>query len=313
MSSPRVRRIVPAGFRGDDMFHGVSAKQFARDLFKEISEDNVFNGAAALGYYLTLAIFPAMILLMTVIAYLPIEQVDKEIMGMLRQALPEEASNMVSRVVSEVTGNRRGGLLSFGLIGTIWAASTGMYAVMRQLNITYDVTEDRGFIQYRAWALLLSLVVGVLIVAAFSLIVLGNAIGEWLGVGESAILFDVLRWVVIVVALLLGFALIYKFGPNVEQKFRFITPGSVLGVAMLVLASLGFSIYVSNFADYNATYGSIGAVIILMLWLYIAGLVILVGSEINALLEHYSPKGKRKGEKTEGERPGGALHGDSSD
>jgi membrane protein len=105
-----------------------------------------------------------------------------------------------------------------------------------------------------------------------------------------------------VLALLLGFAMIYRYAPNVEQKFAFITPGSVLGVILLIVASLGFAIYTRNFADYSATYGSIGAVIILMLWLYIAGLVILIGSEINALVEHYSSEGEaeRKGEKKEG-------------
>ena len=294
------------------MFHGVSAKQFVLDLKKEISEDNVFIGAAALGYYLTLAIFPAMILLMTIIPYLPIAQVDQAIMDVVRQALPPDASDMVSKVLTEVTGDRRGGLLSFGLIATLWAASTGMYAVMRQLNITYDVREARNFFHARATAILLSLLFALLVIGAFSLVVLGGVIEQWMGnwLGSGGVLltlFAVLRWIVIAVALLLGFAIIYKFGPNVEQKFRFITPGSVLGVALLIIASLGFAWYVNNFADYSKTYGSIGAVIILMLWLYITGLVILFGSEINALLEHYSPEGKRKGEKTEGKRHGGPI------
>ena len=296
------------------MIQGVSTKKFLLDLNQEMSNDNIYNGAAALGYYLTLAIFPAMILLMTIIPYLPIAQVDKAIMDLLGQALPPEAYGMVEGVVSEVTGDRRGGLLSFGLLGTLWAASTGMYAIMQQLNITYKVKEGRSFIRARATALLLSLLFGLLVIGAFSLIVLGGVIQDWLGTqlgfsGALLIFFSVFRWVVIVLALLLGFALIYRYAPNVEQKFAFITPGSVLGVILLVLVSLGFAIYTSNFADYSATYGSIGAVIILMLWLDIAGLVILVGSEINALIEHYSAKGKRKGEKKEGDRRGGGRKG----
>lgn len=295
------------------MFHGVSPKQFALDLYREISEDNVFNGAAALGYYLTLAIFPAFILLMTIIPYLPVENVDQAIMDVVGKALPADASSMVQRVVTEVTGDRRGGLLSFGVLATLWAASTGMYAIMRQLNFTYDVEEARSFIRARLTAILLSLLFGVLVIGAFSLVVLGDVIEGWaradLGAGGAILaLFAVFRWLVIVLALLLGFAIIYKFGPNVEQELRFITPGSVLGVILLVAASLGFALYVGNFADYNKTYGSIGAVIILMLWLYIAGLVILIGSEINALIEHYSPKGKQKGERREGNHAGAPLH-----
>jgi membrane protein len=115
-------------------------------------------------------------------------------------------------------------------------------------------------------------------------------------------IFAVLRWVGIVFGLLLAFALIYYLAPDVEQEFVFITPGSVVGVLVLAVASLGFSGYVRNFGNYSATYGSIGAVIVLMLWLYIAGLVILIGSEINALIEHHARGGKEKGEHVEGEK-----------
>jgi membrane protein len=292
------------------MIHGVSTKQFFRDLYKKMKDDNVFNGAAALAYYLTLALFPAIILLMTIIPYLPIDQVDQAIMDLLGQALPQEAYGMVEGVVKEVTANRQGGLLSFSLLGTLWAASTGMFAVMQQLNITYDVKESRSFILARATALILSFMFGLLILGAFSLIVLGGVIEDWIGssFGSSEVLlifFAVFRWIMIVLALLLGFALIYRYAPNFEQKIAFITPGSFIGVLLLILASLGFSLYTSNFADYNATYGSIGAMVILMLWLYIAGLVILVGSEINALVEH--AKGKVKGGEKEVEKSGGPI------
>jgi membrane protein len=296
------------------MFHGVSMSQFFRDLNHEISEDNVFNGAAALGFYLTLAIFPALILMMTLIPYLPIDRVDEAIMDMLGQALPPEAHEMVAGVVQEVTANRRGGLLSFGLLATLWAASSGMHAIMQQLNITYGVKEERNFIRARGTALILSILFILLMIGAFSLIVLGGVIQDWLqsrfGFGDAVLLlFAAIRWVLIVLALLIGFAMIYRYAPNVEQKFKFISAGSVLGVALLIVASLGFAFYTSNFGDYGATYGSLGAMIILMLWLYIAGLVILVGSEINVLIEHYSAEGKQKGERKERSRPrhGGQL------
>jgi membrane protein len=182
-----------------------------------------------------------------------------------------------------------------------------MYAIMQQLNITYHVDEARSFVRARAVALALSVAFGVLVIGAFTLVVVGGMIEDWVGAsfglpGWVTAVFAGFRWVVIVAALLLGFALIYRYAPNVEQRFRFITPGAVLGVVLLVVASLGFSIYIQNFGDYSATYGSIGAVIILMLWLYIAGLVILVGSEINVLIEHHSPDGKVRGEKSQGER-----------
>ncbi|MCU0952363.1 MAG: YihY/virulence factor BrkB family protein [Burkholderiaceae bacterium] len=283
---------------------GVPITRFVRELFASISDDNVFNGAAALGFYLTLSIFPAMIFLMAVIPYLPIERVDQAIMDLLHQAMPGSAADMFQNVVTEVTSERRSGLLSFGLLAALWAASSGMAAIMQQLNITYDVKEGRGIIKTRAIALGLTLLFALLVLGALSLVVLGGVIQDWIGArfGVSELLlmfFATLRWVLIVGALLLAFALIYYLAPDVEQRFTFVTPGSLIATALLVIASLGFSFYAANFGDYDKTYGSIGAVIILMFWLYIAGLVILLGSEINALVEHYAADGKNKGDKRE--------------
>jgi len=282
----------------------MTRKQFVTDLYSEIEDDNVFNGAAALAYYWMLAIFPLAIFLLSLLPFLPIPHLEAAIMDLLGQALPREAAALFTDVISEVTSNTSGGLLSFGLLFTLWSASSGLYAIMQQLNITYDVKEGRSFWKARGIALLLTIMFLVMIIGAFALVVFGGVVQDWLAsfLGQAPLLlgfFAALRWVIIIGLILLGFATIYYFGPDVEQKFHFITPGSVLGALLLIGASVGFSYYVSNFGDYTATYGSIGAVIILLLWLYLAGLVILLGSEVNALLEHYNPEGKDKGEKTE--------------
>jgi membrane protein len=294
------------------MFGPIFTKQFWIDLYGEINEDNVWNGAAALAYYLTLSIFPAFIVIFTLIPYLPIEDVDEALMDLLSEALPDESAQMLEGTIAEITQEQRGGLLSFGILFTLWTVSTGMYAIMQQLNITYDVDEGRSFVRARIVAILLSIAFVALVIGSFALIVLGGVLEEWVmgvfGDNQAVVLaFQAFRWIVIGVGLLLAFALIYKFAPNVDQRFAFISPGSLLGVVMLIAASLAFTIYIQNFGDYDATYGSLGAVIILMLWLYIVGLVILLGSEINALVEHYNPQGKVKGERTEGNHTGGAL------
>jgi YihY family inner membrane protein len=188
------------------MPYGVPWKQLASDTRHKLNEDNVFNGAAALGFYLTLAIFPAMIFTMAVIPYLPIPRVDEAIMDFIRQSLPPAAASMFGEVVNEVMRERRGGLLSFGILATLWATSTGMYAVMMQLNIIYRVKEGRPFIKARLTALGLSLMFIVLVLGAFSLVVLGGVIQDWIGERwgyHSALLtfFVVFRWVVIVLAL----------------------------------------------------------------------------------------------------------------
>lgn len=294
----------------------VSMRQFLRELVREIQEDDIFNGAAALGFFLTLAIFPAMVFVMAMIPYLPIPRVDEAIMDLLRQALPTSAADMFVGVVDEVTGEQRGGLVSLGFLGTLWATSSGMYAVMQQLNISYDVRETRGFLRARATAVALSLLFTVLVLAAFSLIVLGGQIQDWLdtrlAIGTPLLVaFATLRWLIVLGGLLLGYALIYFLAPDVRQRFVYITPGSLIGVAMLVLASLGFAWYAQNLGNYAATYGSVGAVIVLMLWLYIAGFSILLGSEINALVEHHARGGKDKGEHAPGEKerdPAVAAH-----
>ncbi len=292
------------GFRG---IYGKSWKRFFLDIWGEINEDNVFNGAAALGFYLTLAIFPAVIFLLSLLPYLPIANLRETIMGLLDQLLPGDTAKMFSGTVNEIVGQERGGLLSFGALFTLFAATNGMYAIMQQLNITYDVRDGRNFFRVRLIAAALTFTFGLLLVLSFSLILGGEALGKFLaenlGLGNTfLVLFDVLRWAVIASALSFALALVYYFGPDVRQSFEFITPGSVMGTVLLVAASLGFKFYVENFGNYNATYGSIGTVIVLMLWLQIAGLVILLGSEVNALVEHYSPNGKKKGEKEEGEK-----------
>src|SRR3954470_6237939 len=155
------------------MKHGTGLIEFVKRVYAEAAHDDIFNGAAALGFYFTLAIFPAMIAIMAVIPYLPIAHVDQAIMDLLREALPGSAATMFVDVVHEVTSERRGGILSMGVAFALWSASSGMYAVMQQLNIAYNVAERRPFLKARATALALTLLFGVLVLGAFTLIVLG--------------------------------------------------------------------------------------------------------------------------------------------
>lgn len=270
---------------------GTRSLSLLSDLWGKTKEDNAFNGAAALGFFLTLAIFPALILVMSAIPYLPIRDVDRAIMDFLAQALPPQGFEQLREVIQQIVTERRGALLSLGALTTLWAASTGMYAIMQQLNVTYDVKETRGFLRARAVAIGLSILFGALMLVAFSLVVLGGVAQDWIGrrFGFSDALlmfFAVLRWVIIVLALMLAFSLTYRLAPNVENNsFRYVSRGGVAGTLMLLAASFGFAVYVQNFANYQAVYGGIGAVIVLMLWLYIAGLSLLVGAEINFLVE----------------------------
>lgn len=284
------------------MLEGVAAKDFFKKLGHRVSRHNDGNGAAALAYFLMLSIFPMAIALLSLLPYVPVAHLDQAIMNFLFQALPNIAATLFQGVVVDVVNRPHQGLLTFGLIAGLGSAASGLYAVMQQLNVTYGVSEGRPFYKVAFIAVMLMLAFLLLVLGAAVLIVVGGSLQDLLtanlGLAESVhVIFSGVRWVVIVLALLLGFALTYYFGPDVEQDFRFITPGSVFGTAVLVVASWTFREYVQHFADYSAAYGSLGAVIILMFWLYLSGWVLLLGSEINALIEHMSTEGKAKGEK----------------
>jgi membrane protein len=287
----------------------VGFKRILSEVKLEVKEDNVSNGAAALAYYLFLAVFPGMIFLLTLVPYLPIANLHQAVMDMLFQSLPEEAAKMFTGVVGEVVSNRKGGLLSIGLLLTLWAASNGMYAIMQQLNITYKVKEERSYIKTRAIAMVLLISFGLFVLGSLGLVIFGGTIKSWVSswLGEGTLLdigFSALRWGIIAVGLLLGFASIYYIGPNVKQKFRIISPGSVVAVALLAIASVAFRFYVANFGKYNATYGSIGAVIVMMLWLYITGFTILLGSVVNSVIDkHLGNRHPDNQVSSEGQKP----------
>ncbi len=265
--------------------------KFWKDLYNEADQDQVFNNAASLSFFFVLAIFPSMIFLLAILPYLPIDNLSGEMMHLFAEALPPSAADLLQTTIIEVTSNKAQGLLSFGALFTLWSASSGVYAIMQELNTSYDVRETRSFLKVRGLSILLTLVFGVAIIGSFALIVSGGLFQTWLDKTYVLnpvipVLFQVFRWIVILALLLSGFAALYYYGTNVEQKFKFITPGAVVGVIGLIAVSLLFRLYVSKFSDYSATYGSIGAIVVLMMWFYLAGIVILLGSEINALIEN---------------------------
>ena len=274
---------------------GVVVKDFLLALKNEIKNDDIFNGAAALTFYLLLSLFPAVIFLLSVLPYLPVENLDQLLLNFIGQILPLEAAKMFTGIVAEVTTIEDKKLVSFGALATIWAASNGMYEIMKQMNKTYNIKESRPFWKERSISVLMTFVLGLLLIGAFLLILFGQFIKGYAIQMSSdkfdvSFFFDILKWAIVIFFMLLGFAVIYYFGPNLKQKFHIFTPGSIISVALLILASLGFRYYVENFSNYSATYGSIGAVIILMLWLFITGAIIIFGSEINAIIKYQRPK-----------------------
>lgn len=258
-------------------------------MWRGIQDHNVIDGAAVLAYFFLLAVFPAAIFVLSLLPSLSIPHLQEAILDLLQQVLPEQSAEFVKVTIRYVAAAGKEGLMTFGLVFTLWSASTGVYAIMEQLNVVHGVKEQRPFWKARGTALLLMLFFVLLAITSLSVVIFGGVVQSWLAsmIGWSRPLlvsFATFRWVVIAVALLFALAVIYRFGPNATFRFRFISPGNVAAAILIALASVGFRFYVSRFGNYSATYGNLAAMIILMLWMYMAGIALLLGCEINAIL-----------------------------
>jgi membrane protein len=276
--------------------------ELARRTIHEIRDDDSFGRAAQLAYYFLFALFPFFLVLTTLLGYLPIPNLMDRLMEMLAQMLPGDALQLVQENVHDLVTRPRHGLLSFGILTALWTSSSAITAIIDSLNRAYDVTEGRPFWKVRLIAVALTIGLSLFIIVSLILLTFGPQIGGWIadqvGLGSVfQISWNLLRWPVIVGLLILAMAIVYYVGPDVEQQWQWITPGSIVAVIGWLLASLGFSYYVNNFGSYNVAYGSIGAVIVLLTWMYVSGFFILVGGEINSEIEHASPSGKDPGEK----------------
>lgn len=291
-------------------FGGLGWIDLGKRVWAEIQEDEVFGRAAQLAYYFLLALFPLLLFLTSVIGLVMGAEADlrESLFAYLGTVLPGSASQLVNTTIMEVTKSSGGGKIAFGILAALWAASNGMGAITEALNIAYDVEESRSWWKRRLTAVGLTVVLSLLIISALLLVLYGGRIADYVagsyGFGESfEIVWKVLQWPIALAAVLLGFACIYYSAPDVkDQKWVWVTPGSVLGVALWLLVSFSFRIYLHFFDSYSKTYGALGAVIVLMLWLYLTGAAILIGGEVNAEIEHAAaeqgaPDAKEKGEK----------------
>jgi membrane protein len=226
---------------------------------------------------------------------------------MMSGAVPPDVVEIVRQQLVGLSQGNQGGIMTFGVIAALWSSSAAMVALIDSLNRSYDVEDARPWWKQRLTAILLTLGVAVFILASFALVVAGPQLAGSLadnfglgGVFEWG--WEILQWPVVFVLVAIAFGLIYYFAPDVDQDFVFLTPGSVLATVLWLVGSLGFRFYVVNFGSYNETYGTIGGVMVLLLWLYISGLVVILGAEMNAEIEHASPHGKAQGEKRPGQR-----------
>lgn len=265
---------------------------FMKQLFQKIKLDDVQGISAQLTYYLILSLFPFLIFIMTLIGYAHISIEDR--IAELQQIMPAEAVSIIEEILQDVSEGRSEALLSFGMLATLWAASKGINAIIKGLNRAYDIDESRVFWKIRGIAFLATMIIGVVVLLSILLLVLGS----WLKTQIFLLadlpyglqkVWDLLQYIIPLFVLFVVFTLLYWIAPSRRLTLKEVMPGAMFSTIGWITTSILFSIYVNQFSDFTKTYGSLGGVMILLIWLYISSIIILVGGEINALLFNRRP------------------------
>ena len=289
---------------------GLTWRRLGARVWEELYEGDLLTRAAALSYYFLLALFPLLLFLTAMLGYFAEAgtELRRNLLNYLASIAPRSAAQLVRETVREITEGANGGKLSFGLVAALWFASFGMGAIGDTLNAAYRVKESRPWWRVRLISLGLTAALAALIISALALVLYGGEIGEGLagrydlGAAFMAV-WNIIQWPIVLGFVLFSFALIYYFAPDLkEQHWYWITPGSLTGVVLWLFVSFCFRLYLHYFDRYSVTYGSLGAVIILLLWFYLTGAAILVGGKVNAEIEHAAarhgaPEAKLPGEK----------------
>jgi membrane protein len=292
--------------------HGITWKELASRVLRKSQNDDVLGQAAKLSFYLLLALFPMLIVFTTLFGFFAQSvELRAELLSYFRHVVPPTAFRLVDETLFQITEGAGSGKLSLGILGSLFAASSGMVAIIEGLNTAYGIREQRPWWRVRLTALWLTIGFSLFTCVALLLILLGPRIGHllpsYIGYSEPMRwLWDVGRWPIVIVLVMLTVNLLFRYAPDLKGwTLPFLTPGALITVLLWLLASWGFRAYLHFFDTYNATYGSLGAVVILMLWLYLTGAAILIGAEVNSEIEHAAAESGEPGARLSGEREPG--------
>lgn len=280
---------------------GMGFFEILKCTVKDFMDDEMPTYASALAFQMLFSLFPFLLFLIALIGFLDLQNFFDWLQQQAALLLPAEAMDTVNTVIAQFQTERIG-LFSVGIVVALWTASAAVRSTMLAMNKAYDVEEGRPAWKRIPLSVLYTIGIALMLLSAAGLMLIGPEVMSWLAgwVGLEQLIVTLwtwLRWPVAILLLILAVAVIYYVAPDVEQRFQFITPGSVLAVLVWIAASLGFSFYVRNFGNYDATYGSVGAVIVMLLYFFISAAVLLFGAEMNAVIEHHHPEGKNPGEK----------------
>lgn len=270
--------------------------RFVREVARQTATNRMGDVAAQLAFHSLLALFPFLIFLLTILGLLPIDGLSREILRILRHVMPHEASQILERIVHQLV-QPHAKLFAVSLLGAMVLASNGMTALTGALNRAYSVEETRSWVRVRLQSLAVTVAAALLLTVAAVALLIGPRlvawIADWFGLGGMiVIVWRRLRWPAIVLAMSLLLAMVYWACPDVRQRFRLLTPGSLVAVPLWIACSLAFDLYVTHLGTFDKTYGALGAVVVLLVWIYLSSFIVLIGGEMNAVLERWSREGR---------------------
>jgi membrane protein len=278
---------------------GLTFWRLTRRVVQGIDEDDLFGRASELAFNFLLAIFPLLLLILTLFGLFASRsnELQNSLLSYFAHLLPPSAFQLLKAITIEMASNATSGKLTFGIVLTLWFASGGMSSMISTLDAVYHVRESRTWFRVRVIALGLTIAISILLLTSLSIVLVGEHFSDWIGIklhltSIIVIAWKGLQWVAVVLFVTLSFSLIYYCGPSLDQRhWHWITPGSMFGGFLWLAASAGFRVYLHFFNTYTATYGSLGAMMILLVWLYVTGLAFLIGGEINAQIERAAMRG----------------------
>ncbi|RCR70909.1 YihY/virulence factor BrkB family protein [Larkinella punicea] len=278
---------------------------FLKCFIPKVTDNDTSERAASVAFSLILAVFPAIIFLFTLIPMIPIPNLEGQVMDFFSQVLPASTYETVKTTIYDIISRPRSNVLSFGFLLALYAATNGILSLMMAFNSSHKTGERRGFFKTRLIALGLTIMLALALFLAIAGLVVGGVVTDYLmhiRILDNVVvttLLNIARYLVVFAVFVAAISMIYKFAPDIDMKWKFVNPGCIIASVLVVLTTYGFSFYVSNFGSYNKLYGSIGTLIVLMIWINLVCLLLIIGFDLNvALYQMEGDKNPQVGEKT---------------
>ena len=276
-----VKKIKPLGFTG------LSLYDVSVFFIKGLQEGAITTRASSLAFNFFLAFFPSIIVFFTLIPYIPIDGFQQTLMEIISNVLPPSTNSATFSTLEDIINNQRGGLLSIGFILALYFSTNGMSSLIQAFNSSYHIRENESIIKHQMLSILLTVVISALVFLTIILIIFGKAaiiymIDYQLINENKLVLLNAAKWVILIFMLFLGITTIFNLGPAIKSQIKIFSPGAILATLFIILTSIVFSYYIDNFSQYNKIYGSIGTLIIILLWIYFNAIFLLIGFELNA-------------------------------